>query len=484
MPSLTSDEFAARARHLPAGGRGHLLRLVFLILRVEPIWGWTGLGGPAADSQWIVSFDRRIRVFRGVVTIDEYWDRRPKPWEARRCSLSVDESAGHAFISYVREDSDRVDGLQRDLEAAGIPVWRDTANLWPGQDWRRMIRRAITGNALVFLACFSSQSLARRQSYQNEELALAVEQLRLRQPDDPWLIPIRLDDCEMPDLDIGAGRTLGSIQRADLYGDRCGEGMKRLVTSIRRLLLQTPSGEDTGAKPAQPIPSTAPGVQAAGARPPAAVHPLTYDTPEPEAASVYRQRPMGAQRQAERAREIESEAFQRLDISSAWPWVVVSLVPELPGQLSISSQVLGSFRERIVGQPMPVVLPLTGDRFTRASVGRRRLLADGATEGPLAKGVSLELHADGSGVFGMCVPNLASRRQQVPPQDGPSEAWIQDESLVIAVLSGLLLFGPGCTGPGGGGRCRAGARPDLSHLSGAAGEAWADPPIRFPRPAW
>ena len=79
-------------------------------------------------------------------------------------------SAGHAFISYVREDSNRVDQLQRRLEAAGIPVWRDTADLWPGEDWRAEIRRAISDNALVFIACFPTrpcpgQELPERGTY-------------------------------------------------------------------------------------------------------------------------------------------------------------------------------------------------------------------------------------------------------------------------------------------------------------------------------
>ena len=39
---------------------------------------------------------------------------------------------GHVFISYVREDSAPVDRLQRALEHAGILVWRDTLDLWPG----------------------------------------------------------------------------------------------------------------------------------------------------------------------------------------------------------------------------------------------------------------------------------------------------------------------------------------------------------------
>lgn len=146
------------------------------------------------------------------------------------------ELSGHAFISYVHEDSGEVDALQRALEAAGVRVWRDTSDLWPGEDWRAKIKRAITDNALVFIACFSKTSLARDKSYQNEELALAIEQLRIRPPEVPWLIPVRFDECEVPDRDIGGGRTLTSIQRADLFGDRSDEGAARLVAAVLRIL--------------------------------------------------------------------------------------------------------------------------------------------------------------------------------------------------------------------------------------------------------
>jgi hypothetical protein len=167
--------------------------------------------------------------------------------------------AGHVFISYVREDSDRVGQLHGALQAAGIPVWRDTADLWPGEDWRLKIRRAITDNALVFIACFSLAALARGKCYQNEELALAIEQLRLRQPDDPWLIPVRLDECDIPDRDIGSGRTLTSLQRADLFGDRFDDGATRLIAAIRRIL--------GGSSAADPLPEG----NRRGAAPPIAV---------------------------------------------------------------------------------------------------------------------------------------------------------------------------------------------------------------------
>jgi len=143
---------------------------------------------------------------------------------------------GHAFISYAREDAAQVNQLQRLLENAGIRVWRDTSELWPGQDWRFKIRNAITSDSLVFIACFSTGSISRSMRYQNEELVLAIEQLRLRSPEDPWLIPVRFDDCKIPDRDIGAGRTLTSLQRVDFFGDAADNNAKRLVTVIRRLL--------------------------------------------------------------------------------------------------------------------------------------------------------------------------------------------------------------------------------------------------------
>jgi hypothetical protein len=143
---------------------------------------------------------------------------------------------GHVFLSYVRENSRNVDELQQTLESAGVLVWRDTANLWPGEDWRSKIRDAISKDALVFVACFSRKGASRKVSYQNEELILAIEQLRLRRPDEPWLIPVRFDNCDIPDLDIGAGRTLASIQRVDLFGPGASNRAKRLVDAVFRIL--------------------------------------------------------------------------------------------------------------------------------------------------------------------------------------------------------------------------------------------------------
>lgn len=148
---------------------------------------------------------------------------------------------GHAFISYIRDDAAEIDRLQSALTAAGIRVWRDTDDLWPGQDWRQEIKNAIKDGSFVFLACFSEHTDARETSYQNEELILAVEQMRLRKPGQSWLLPLRFSECKVPSYDLGAGRDLNNLQRIDLFGERRETNMARLVSTIIGLLNQKPT---------------------------------------------------------------------------------------------------------------------------------------------------------------------------------------------------------------------------------------------------
>jgi hypothetical protein len=147
---------------------------------------------------------------------------------------------GVAFISYVREDSKRVDRLEGFLKEHGVPVWRDTHDLRPGEDWHAKIREAIATDSLAFVACFSKNSEARQRSSQRDELLLAIEEFRRRPPERPYILPIRFDDCAIPDLDIGAGRTLNYLHHVDLFGRQRQASAERLLEGIRNVLRPEP----------------------------------------------------------------------------------------------------------------------------------------------------------------------------------------------------------------------------------------------------
>jgi hypothetical protein len=145
---------------------------------------------------------------------------------------SADLADGYVFISYVFEDSKVVDRLQRSLERAGIIVWRDRSSLGLGDMWKASIRQAI-GSGAFFLACFSEASRGRVKSYMNEELILAVEELRVRNRERAWFLPVVLPGGEVPDRPIGGGETLRDFNYINLSPKSWSAGVRRIVQTVK-----------------------------------------------------------------------------------------------------------------------------------------------------------------------------------------------------------------------------------------------------------
>lgn len=163
----------------------------------------------------------------------------------------ADDLPRRVFISYVHEDAERANQLQRTLERAGIEVWRDTERIWPGQDRKLETLAAISTGCRAFIACFSETSCNKASSYQNEELRLAVEQQRLRQPGALWLIPVRFNQCRLPQFDLGGGRMLDSLRCADLFGPQCEAETSRLVLAVEQSIKCPPIPPSAWSPPAQ-----------------------------------------------------------------------------------------------------------------------------------------------------------------------------------------------------------------------------------------
>jgi hypothetical protein len=137
-----------------------------------------------------------------------------------------------AFISYVHEDSDAVDSLCEELHELGIDTWRDRQDLDPGVRWKDEIRTAIQDGA-AFIACFSPSYHARSKTYMQEELLIAIDELRQRPRHRAWFFPIVLDHAKVPPIPIGAGETLQDLQSVSLV-DGGLDAIKRLAQTVRR----------------------------------------------------------------------------------------------------------------------------------------------------------------------------------------------------------------------------------------------------------
>jgi formylglycine-generating enzyme required for sulfatase activity len=137
----------------------------------------------------------------------------------------------HVFLSHVRDDAERVERLAAALEARSIETWLDRHQIKPGQRWQKAIEDAIRSGAF-FVACFSQAYAERTRSYMNEELLLAIEEVRLRPEEATWFIPIRLDDCEIPDRRIGPELNIRSFQWLDMFPD-WERSVERLAEAIK-----------------------------------------------------------------------------------------------------------------------------------------------------------------------------------------------------------------------------------------------------------
>ncbi|MEU4339437.1 ATP-binding protein [Micromonospora lupini] len=162
---------------------------------------------------------------------------------------------------------------------------------------------------------------------------------------------------------------------------------------------------------------------------------------EPEVATAYRNRFALVGRQNERVEQIEQEAIGRLAFDEIYSWLVVSLVPSLPGDMVLTRENFRAFELAVRAQS--VTITNEGVGIFRTRVGRRRLLADGTGDyRPASRWISLELHTDGSGIFAVSLGNL--NRQDSRPLTDQEEVelrLVSDEAIASTILSGLAFLG-------------------------------------------
>jgi hypothetical protein len=129
------------------------------------------------------------------------------------------------FLAYAKEDAEIVAQLYSDLTSAGFAVWMDSRNLIAGQNWPRAIEAAIESSGF-FVACFSSHSARKRGGFQ-AEIRYALHCARQVPLDDIFIVPVRLDQCPVPDA------IRREWQYIDLFPD-WRRGVRRLVAALRK----------------------------------------------------------------------------------------------------------------------------------------------------------------------------------------------------------------------------------------------------------
>jgi hypothetical protein len=104
----------------------------------------------------------------------------------------------------------------------GANTWLDQEKILPGQDWQLEIRKAIHGSDMI-VVCLSRQ-FNKQGGYRHEELKLALERANTLSDGRIFIIPARLERCDLPE-------PLRRWQRVDLFE---AQGYKKLLRALRQ----------------------------------------------------------------------------------------------------------------------------------------------------------------------------------------------------------------------------------------------------------
>ena len=135
--------------------------------------------------------------------------------------MSESKNTLQVFLCHSRIDRDSVHALYLRLTKDHVKVWLDKEKLLPGHDWKREIQRAILESEVVIICL--SKSFNKREGYRYEELKLALKKAHLLPDDEVFIIPVRLEKCDVPE-------SLMHLHRVDLFGRG---GYKRLIRALR-----------------------------------------------------------------------------------------------------------------------------------------------------------------------------------------------------------------------------------------------------------
>ena len=132
------------------------------------------------------------------------------------------------FLAHAKEDKAKVFELYDRLKRRGYIPWLNIKDLLGGQLWDDQIKKAID-NSDVFLACLSKRSVD-KQGYVQKEFRMALQKCGEIPRDKIYLIPLRLDACEIPDLrQHEYGIKIKDYQWIDYFEE---DGFEQLVKSI------------------------------------------------------------------------------------------------------------------------------------------------------------------------------------------------------------------------------------------------------------
>jgi len=166
-----------------------------------------------AGPEWLLAVCELLGIDKQRVWVDPGMKLLGGRVKVRRRDIKV-------FVCYAKEDFKQVHPIYQRLNNETYSPWMDKENIVGGQDWDLEIIKAIE-QSNFFLACLSKHSVS-KEGYVQKELKMGLEVLDRQPPDNIYLIPVRLDNCVVP-------QRFKRLQWVDFFQSN---GMEELLKAI------------------------------------------------------------------------------------------------------------------------------------------------------------------------------------------------------------------------------------------------------------
>lgn len=134
------------------------------------------------------------------------------------------------FVSYMNDDLKAANDIVTLFQSNDADVWQDRKRIHAGASWRNQIVSALE-QCDFFVPLFSNSYAARRRSYFNREVKMALAMMDEVHSGQQWILPIRLDDSVIPDIVVGEYR-IRDFQFVDVFGENPSRELIRFLKDI------------------------------------------------------------------------------------------------------------------------------------------------------------------------------------------------------------------------------------------------------------
>lgn len=126
------------------------------------------------------------------------------------------------FLCYAKENQTTVREFSQRLKSEGwIDPWFDEEDILPGQIWQDSVINAVRQSHAVIV--FLSEIAIASEGFFHKELKLALDTAAEKPEGTIFIIPIRIDHCDVPDM-------LMKYQYVDYFGDE--QQKERVYSSL------------------------------------------------------------------------------------------------------------------------------------------------------------------------------------------------------------------------------------------------------------